>query len=98
MEQVTALNLPTDAIDFLVNEWLVLANDSCGCVQHEFALGIDVELVNSRKAKGDEARIGTGRDIEVILQLFLIAVIDQVDSLIKLLVLNPGKSGHVGMP
>ena len=47
---------------------------------------------------GRRARIGMGRDDEVILELSLITVIDQIDAVVDLLVANALEGGNAGEP
>ncbi len=77
---IAAFDLVPDAVGFLVDHRPVLPHVSGGRMQHELALGIDLEIVRARKAKCDLIWIGARRDDEVVLELPLLAVVNEVDA------------------
>src|SRR5262249_53880383 len=91
-------NLLPNAVHFLVDEGLVFADVAPGGVQHQVATGVKVHRVGAREGKGDGTRVRARGYDEVVLQLLLVAVVDEVYSRIDLLVLDLGVGRHVRMP
>ncbi len=66
----------------LVRAWRVEAQFAAGREQHQAAVGVDARLADAVKRQGDDARIGSGREGEVVFELALRAVVGQVDAAI----------------
>ena len=97
-EHIATRDLPPDAVHLLVDHWLPHADVPNGRAQHEVALVVHVEFVSPPEAKGDKTGIGPWAYDEVILQLTLVAVIDQVDPGVEGRILHLGVGGHVRPP
>ncbi len=61
-------------------------------------MGYSWEIFSPLKTQVDEIRIGSGRNDQVILQLPLVAVVDEIDAGIKLFELHFGISCDIGPP
>src|SRR5260370_42332127 len=58
----------------------MLNHVSPGCVQHQVALSIKRQVLGTPEGKPDDTRIGAGSNHEVVLQLPLVAVVDEIDA------------------
>ena len=97
-EHVATRNLPAGALDLLVDDGLPLADHAGGRVQHEVALGIHLELVGSMEAEPDPLGIGARTDDEIVFELALVAVVDQVDPRVDVLVSHLRVRRDIGPP
>ena len=97
-QYVATFNLCPDAVHLLVDDGLMLAYGASRRVRHEFALGVDLQLVGALEAEHDFLRISSGGDDEVVFKLALVAVIDEVDPGIDVPVLDLGVGRDVGAP
>ena len=97
-EDIAAFDLCPDAVDQLVNDGFVLAYVALCRMQHEVALRVDLEFLRAREAEHDLLRVRSGRDDEVVLELPLVAVIDEIDPAIDLAVMHLGIGRHIGAP
>src|SRR5207247_7717937 len=85
-EHIATSDFPPEALDLLIDNGLPLADHAGGRVQHEVALGIHLELVGSMEAEPDPPGIGARTDDEIVFELALVAVVDQVDPRVDVLV------------
>ena len=85
-------------VDLLVDDGLLLTNVALGRMQHEIALGVDLELVHASKAKHDLFRVRPGSDHEIVFELALVAVVEKVDPGIDVLVVDLCIGRDVGAP
>ena len=69
-----------------------------GIVQHEVARGVDRRSLGALERQPVRRRVGTGLDDEVVLQLPLVAVVDDIDAGVDIQILNPTVVGDVGVP
>ena len=74
------IQLRLAATDFLIDARLFLPQNAGGCIEEQIARFIDADLPDAIKGETDRVRIGARRDLEVILETPLIAVIDEVDA------------------
>ena len=84
--------------DLLVDDRSTLDDFVPGGVQDEIALLIERELICALKTQPDGGGISTGSNDEVVLQLLLVAVVNQVHTGIDLPVLHTAVAGNVGAP
>src|SRR5438309_7630981 len=98
LEHVAALDLCPDAVNLLVDDWHSLANGAPARVQHELALSVDLQALPALEAEHDPFRVRPGCDDEVVLQLALVAVVDEIDTGIDRAVVDLGISRDVGPP
>ncbi len=82
----------------MIDDGLVLAYVSAGSVQHEATFGVYLEFVRALETEHDLVRIRSGRENEVVLELALIAVVDEIDSGIDVLVADFAVGRHVPSP
>ncbi len=87
-----------DAIDDLIGDRGVFDHVSARGVQDEVALGIKRFPRDAVKRQPDGAGARAGLDHEVVLELLLVAVVDQVDAAVDTLVGHLGVVGDVGVP
>ena len=81
-----------------IDNGLVLANLAFAQMQDQITAFIDLKPVRAVEAKRNHRRVSAGRDHQVIFQLFVVAVIDQIDPGVNLRVTHPGKRGHGFLP
>ena len=98
LEHVAALDLCPDAVNLLVDDWHSLVNGASGRVQHELALSVDLQALRALEAEHDPFRVRPGGNDEVVLQLALIAVVDEIDTGIDRAVVDLGIGRDVGAP
>ena len=87
-----------DAIHHLVGDGGVFDHVSARGVQDEVALGVKRFPRDAAKRQPDGAGARAGLDHEVVLELLLIAVVDQVDAAVDAVVGHLGVVGDVGVP
>src|SRR5256885_16435778 len=95
---VAAGDFAPDSVYVLVDDRLVLTYVSSGRVQHELAPRFDLEFVRAPETEHDLFRIRTRCDDEVVFQLALVAVVEEVDTRIDVLVLDLRIGRHVSAP
>src|ERR1051325_3000270 len=88
----------TNAIHVLVDHGFPLPDLAATRVQHQLALSIDFQLVGPFEVKGNDVRISAGVNDEVILELPLVAVINEVHSGIQVLVSDFGVGRNSSAP
>jgi len=94
---IASVDRPPPAVYFLVDRGLGLAETGPIGGQHQIATRVDAHGTGV-EADADHCRVGPGRDYEVVLQAAPVAVKDQVDSRIHLVIPHPGIAWHVGHP
>src|SRR5204862_71828 len=97
-EPITTLNLSPDAVDVLVDDRLALMDWPGGGVQDEVAPAVDFEAVGAVEVEDDAAGIGAWAHDDVVLQLALVAVIDDVDARVDVVISHLGIDGDVRPP
>src|SRR2546425_12635684 len=86
------------ALHLLVDVWLEKANFLASGLQHEFPLVIDPQRACALDLQFDGLWVSAGSDDEVMFQLTLVAVIDQVNAGIDILVSHLAIGGDISMP
>src|ERR1041384_171193 len=82
-------DLPSRAIDLLINARSVLANTTNRGCQNQITQLIGLDFVGSLNRQGDQVGIGSRSHFEVIFKLSrFVAVVDQVNSGIKVFILD----------
>ena len=82
----------------MIDQRLLEAQFTSRHVQYEVTIGIHLEPVRAGKAQGDGLRIGTRRDDEVVFKLSLVAVVDEIDPGIDVVVADLGVGRDVRAP
>jgi hypothetical protein len=82
----------------LVDDRLSLTDFAGGRVQHQIALGIHFKAVGALEGEDDPVGVGARAHNEVVLQLTLVAVIDEIDAGVEVVVPHLGIRGHIGAP
>src|SRR5207244_10703193 len=87
----------------LVNDRLVKAHLAGRIAQQQIAVGVNAEALPRPQRgrfnlKSNGARIGARIDYKIVFELPLVAVIDQVNAVIDILVFDFGVVGDIGMP
>ena len=97
-EHVAAPDLFPDAVDFLVNDGLALADRAGGRTEDEVPLGIHLKAVGALDSQDDPVGVPARAHDHVILELAVVAVIDEVDARVKVVVSHLGIRGHLCAP
>ena len=87
-----------DAVDLLIDDGLVLAYVAAFRVQHEIAFSADLQFVRTFEVERDLLRVRTRCDDEVVFELALVAVVDEVDAGIDVLVTDLRVGRDIGAP
>ena len=91
-------NRLAQAVLHLIDDRLLKRDFSICRGDRQVAIGVQFEFLRPRKLKPDGLRICPRRNDEVVLQLPLVAVIDQIDARVDGGVLYPGKGWHAAVP
>ena len=98
LEHVAARDVLPDTVDLLIDDRLPLANRPHGHLQHEVPLSIHLEPVGALDVEDDAGGVSARAHNEVILELALIAVIEEIDARIKVRVAHLRVGRDVGAP
>src|SRR5207244_4370780 len=98
LKPVSSINLPALTIDLLVDNRSAPPHRAAVELRDQITLGIQFKLVRALEFQRDDVWVRSGRDQKVVLQLTLIAVIDEINTAIHRFVFHPGKERYRGKP
>src|SRR2546423_745577 len=85
-------------VEGLVENGSILYQFAVAQVDMEIALRVHVEALGSLESHVDLSRVRAGAHQPIILHLVLIAMINQVDAVIDILIFDLAKGGNVSVP
>jgi hypothetical protein len=98
-DDVATGDLPARAVGFLIDERPVLAEFAARRLEQEVsALFFDADLLRAAEGEADGVGVCAGRDVEVVFEPPLVAVVDEFDARIDLLITHAREVRDVRPP
>ena len=98
LDDVAPTDFPTKAVHFLIDNRLELADFATRNTQDEVAARVHAEVVRTLEMESNILRVCARRDVKIVFQLPLVAVVDEVDAGIDRLVPNRPITRNVRTP
>ena len=95
---VAGINRPAPTIDLLKGNRAMLDDIALAGGDQQIAQGVELERPGTVDGQCNLARVSTGRDQQVVLELALVAVVHQVDARVDVGVLDAREVGHARAP
>jgi hypothetical protein len=98
VENILAGDRPPAAGDLLVDDRLSLPNDTASRAQFQIPLRVQADGLRACEAQHHPLGDAAGPHDQVVLELPLVAVVDEVDARVDVFVLHSGIRRHIGPP